>query len=754
MPRSLNRESLETAREDVLRALNGVLERDNALSRCCVVKALERLASRDGESAKRLVGLLLRDPDPDVRMDCAAALGRMRAREATVPLIDSLRSDPEGDVRIQATVALSKIKSETAVEPLIDCLRKNGYPDLDNLVDDMEYGASWEVQSQALNALGEIGDPRATGPVIDLLEDEEFEDLQESGFRVLARLDNERTRAFLLGRLKDGGRLARRRAARALSDTVEVDARGRDLAPDLLAGLTNALLDSDAAVRVYAARALGGGLNPVVVAPLTLLLSDADMEVRKQVAEILGNMRGRDVVDRLHPLLDEPDPSLKRRIVEVLGDIGDPVSCEPLSRLLDSPDDDLRYEVVRALGKLGLSGPEEKIAGILAGKDAHSTLRTQAARALGRILKNAARPGDRKGSPGKRAASDQEIDALREDSERLNPEAVLTRSVFDDDESVSLAALSSLVEIDSRKAVATLVGLLRGTVKAADNEAEQQRAEQQAPIQPDESLVGGDPETSTLASMLAGPAAGGAPTAADADGHVEEAPRKAFGHSAKNLAARLLGDIPDPGPKAIEALIDATEDADADLQREVLLSLGRIGDRNALPALVKGLASDQRDLRLAALEAMGGFGRASDVEEHVLGLLDDADPFIRQRAIETLGRISGVRGARRLAHALDDPDREVCRAALRALSRGQCNADIAERIVGLMFRFAGELRTEAVAALRRLDNFDAVSSLQTILTDMECEEVHWICIDALAEMLALEPTGQAYGETRHAGVDG
>ena len=158
--------------------------------------------ANDEASRRRLVELLL-DQDPDVRMDAVVALGRMKVEQAALPLLENLEKDPEGEVRIEVVKALSRIGSSQTVERLIHCFREDdGYPELDYLVDDLEFNACWEVQSSLMDALAEIGDARAVAPLIEVLEAEGYEDLQESGFRALAKLSGDTARTFLLGQLQ------------------------------------------------------------------------------------------------------------------------------------------------------------------------------------------------------------------------------------------------------------------------------------------------------------------------------------------------------------------------------------------------------------------------------------------------------------------------------------------------------------------------------------------------------------------------
>ena len=144
----------------MITALCGLLELDNSLSRCCAVRALGKLRVANATIRQRLIELL-RDPDPDVRLDVVVTLGELGASEAVDTLIEALLGDPEGEVRIEAARALAKLRSPTAVDALIRCVREDGLPQLDLSVDDLEFGDSLEVQGQALEALGRIEIGRA-----------------------------------------------------------------------------------------------------------------------------------------------------------------------------------------------------------------------------------------------------------------------------------------------------------------------------------------------------------------------------------------------------------------------------------------------------------------------------------------------------------------------------------------------------------------------------------------------------------------
>jgi HEAT repeat protein len=737
-----------------LRALHEVLERDDALVQCCAIRALRRLEAGDTESKRWLVELL-RHADADVRTEAANALGRLRVNEATGSLVATIENDPEGDVRIEAVKALGAMRSPTTLEPLIRCLKEDGYPELELMVDDMEYNACWEVQSQVLNALGELGDQRATQPVIEVLEDDTYEDLQESGFLLLLRLNNDRAREFLLGQLRDGERLARRRAAWALTQLPELSGNNEAFTTDLLHGLSDALLDDDASVRVYAARALGECSNPLAVTPLTMLLSDADAEVRKEATSVLGRLRGREVVAKLLTMLAESDLGLKQRIVQVLGEIGDPVASEPVSALLGTKDPQLLYDVVHALGALGAPGSETTLARIMADQGRHPGVRVQAARALGKILARTMAPEHTND------VSARGTDSISEN--RGSPseaEQALAAIVLDEDERVRHAALTALVEYRPQLAMGMLVDLVRGNFEHAAGSGPQQEAASGADTQPTAAAADVPPEDAAapaeapegLRDLLDGRSAGDSTLAAilarsaDLETQQERAEASqeptetAQRHSLRVLAARLLGGLGIPVPQVVQALQEAASEGKPELRREALVALGSIGDVDALPCLVVSLATADRDVRLAALNAIIALGQAPGFENRIAELLDDPEPLVRQRAVRALSTVGAEAAIEHIPRMLDDEDREVCRTALNTLSEQMKSDALTDRIVDLMFRFSKELVTDAASALRRLRDRKGAFRLLEVLNDMEQQEIHWVCIDALAQICAADPT--------------
>lgn len=716
----------QTSREAVVRNLNQVMQRDNSLSRCCAIRGLMRLGAKDADSNARLIDALL-DPDPDVRVDAAETLGCLQVEAAVDALLANIEGDSEGDVRIAAVKALAGIGSTAAVDGLIRCIQGSGYPELDQMVDDADFGACWEVQGSALKALGAIGDPGATQPLIELLGDEENADLEQSGFQVLAELDYERAGAFLIERLKTGETLTRRRAARALAAMTGIPSDNGVTQPELISALYDALVDPDPGVRINAAKALSTSGSPIATVSLTLLLNDPEAEVRHEVASLLGGIRGQAVVERLHDLLRQAEQKSKHQLVRVLGEIADPGSsplllaelknCDPVK------DRHLLHETIVALDAIGKTGPEAELVKILTDADIHYSLRVQAARALGRLNNG--------------AATDEDVDAGQQEKDVWQ---ALTDAVDDDNTQVSYAAITALIDIDRDQAVDRLVALLRTGTPALDGAETQEVDAPEADTDADDTpeavreMVGDHgPDTSTLAAILARPAV--------ARPNVEhgESQQQAEIHSDKRaLAARLLGNIPDPGAWVMAALTEASADADAAVRREAILSLGRLADPKSAPVILNASTSEDVEVRLAALDALRNFTGLKKVNKRLAAMFDDPDPYIRERIVNMLNGKRSVEAAACLLRALEDTERNVCRAALARLTEDAGGEQTLQLVSNLIFKFAGDLRVDAAAALRRMHDYSTAERLVEVLNDEDREEWHWICIDALAEMYATD----------------
>ena len=83
---------------------------------------------------------------------------------------------------------------------------------------------------------------------------------------------------------------------------------------------------------------------------------------------------------------------------------------------------------------------------------------------------------------------------------------------------------------------------------------------------------------------------------------------------------------------------------DKGLRRRAALAAGRIGSREALPALLEMLNDGEPELRQMAAFSLGLIGDSAGVDR-LTAALADSDPRVRSRAAEALGRIGNSRAA-------------------------------------------------------------------------------------------------------------
>ncbi len=191
----------------------------------------------------------------------------------------------------------------------------------------------------------------------------------------------------------------------------------------------------------------------------------------------------------------------------------------------------------------------------------------------------------------------------------------------------------------------------------------------------------------------------------------------------RRFAVWKLGEI---GPDALPALDDLVALLRSDPSGEACgaaLALGRLGDVEALPALVADLRSSSSDRRVEAAQGLGLLGRpAVTAVPQLIAALDDPDAALRAAAVEALGEIQFVQPALRAAvlRRVDDEDWHVREQAARALGRPHLAGPEAVRtLAGALGDPRFEVRATAVSSLAAPGNAGAhaVEALTRALSD-------------------------------------
>ena len=105
------------------------------------------------------------------------------------------------------------------------------------------------------------------------------------------------------------------------------------------------------------------------------------------------------------------------------------------------------------------------------------------------------------------------------------------------------------------------------------------------------------------------------------------------------------------------------------LRAQILRTLGRYPTEKAGVILSSGLHDHDRDVRIAACEALGVRGGEASVAELARVLADDADVDVRLAAARGLSETASTQGVAALGDALEDQDPAIQRRAMASMKK-------------------------------------------------------------------------------------
>lgn len=325
-----------------------------------------------------------------VRSGAAAALGLVRD-PTTVQRLIELLGDDSRQVRIAAITALGNMRPARAIAPLIGRLGD----------------ADAAVRSAAIEALERIGHA-AVVPLIEALEHARTEALVAEILKSLGVFRDERALVPIMNHL--GHTYMRVRIA-AVDAAV---AYGDEAVPHLLDMMVLNAVPIDELIRdarknpqkrnrLRTIRALGEIKDSRALSLLKEMGQENDPEIREaaeealakigsatwaraNAAKALGLIGTESAVPLLVKQLKDPNSTVRLRVVRALSRIGDPRAARPLAGLLASEEDgEVREEIAGGFGTQRLVGRAVVSACVRALSDESRSVRSRAARALGRL---------------------------------------------------------------------------------------------------------------------------------------------------------------------------------------------------------------------------------------------------------------------------------------------------------------------------------------------------------------------------------
>ena len=265
---------------------------------------------------------LLADPDPDLRIYVALALGVQRDPRAVAPLIRAL-SDENENVRFHAIEALGRLRDPEAVDALIAVAESRDF----------------FLAFPALDTLARIGDPAAALRILPLLEDEV---LCAPAAEALGQLGDEQAVAPLASLFNATGApvVVIAQALSTLHDRYErnyregshiADVARRQVREEGVRLLVTALETAGAEELKPLVRVLGWIDDTAARRALAGLI--ARPQVAREVVEALVR-HGSCVTEVLIEQLRAPDSDTRQAAVVALARIGDPRAVPALVQLM------------------------------------------------------------------------------------------------------------------------------------------------------------------------------------------------------------------------------------------------------------------------------------------------------------------------------------------------------------------------------------------------------------------------------------
>jgi HEAT repeat protein len=312
-------------------ALIAELKNPNPQVRLTVATALGKLG--DARAVEPLILLLIdgNNQSPQSRIAVAAALGQIGDARAVEPLADLLQDGNMGE-QVTATASLVKIGAASGtIEPLVEALQ----------------GQAAEMRMAAARELGLKGDPRARAPLLAALKNARWSEERKVIAGVLDSLGwkplNDTQCALRAIALQDWAELRK----------VEAQSLDASLAP----ALANLLHPSDkVAPEAYEIAAmLLPKIGSAAIEPLMqVFVENVDIVRLRYISDAFVGIGEQAVNALIARLRVEHDASRRQMLVEALRQLRDPRAIEPLMQVFVENDDLARLRFVAdALVRMG-----------------------------------------------------------------------------------------------------------------------------------------------------------------------------------------------------------------------------------------------------------------------------------------------------------------------------------------------------------------------------------------------------------------
>jgi HEAT repeat protein len=433
-------------------------------------------------------------------------------------------------------------------------------------------------------------------------------------------------------------------------------------------------------------------IGPSTVPALLRHLDDPQEHVRAIAATTLGLLRVLDTVPSLAAQSQDPSDVVRQSVVEALGGAAAGTGPSRKTRDLILGRGSRARRVVGWFRRKKRGAPVPPAHPVVLAVatlesalcDVAAAVRTQAARALGRI------------GPAAASAAPALIGLLKDDDETVRCQAAEALGRVGGEEGATVAALVDLLQDASAPVKAAAARALGALKRAA------------APAVPALVPLLQDRDESVRAA------------AAEAVAQVGPLDTSAIGFLAEGLdspdnvvrarTAEALGSIGEAAIEAAPALVEAMADGNDRVRAKAVKALGKIGESAAtaaVPGLVRALRDQDNWVSALAAETLGQMGESGDGTVRALvRSLSHLNPRVRGNSAEALGKLGAAAAVARsaLETTAGDEDGGVRSQAVRALGAiGGPTATSAQAVMAGLGDADPLVRAAAVESLGRWD---------------------------------------------------
>lgn len=565
----------------------------------------------------------LKDADSYVRQEAAFALEYTKTPQAIAALIEVMETDTDEDVRTSATNTLGQIGDRTALPALVKALQEG----------------SDGVRAEATSSLRKLGGRRIIRPLIEALNDPVLRVKQgaahslasnlsyNNDYRVfkpfLQIIEHEEDSFFKKSAIEGLGHLGDSKALEPLLKLATDKTQTEEVQAEAILALS----------KLKASQSQRAELGTLALQLLTQATQAGQELIIENCAEALGELGAVQAVDFLSKLLKNftasPAPD-DTSLIEVFGEelATDPDTAHLLRGMLAPSNYLIPADVIEALGKLGDDKAAAPLLEVVLNHNVHVHNRQRAAEALTKLGYSTTIVQQ---IPNLKAFVRKERENEKTEGVRIWLLGLLTR--YEDegavDELLEMAVNPANKEIGEIAEALTFDGYTEQTrqkIISKIREILKDRASDSYYYLDKYYLFEllrrlGDPKLGDLLIAILEDnqtSLNDKATAIDALGRLGD--KRALPFIEANMEIEHLAyDVRDAlvaiGQPSFPILLKALKHSNSDLRWHAAIGLGKLGDKNAAPALEEALGDEDGDVKFRAFEALVNLGLRDWAEE-------------------------------------------------------------------------------------------------------------------------------------------